>query len=179
MSRINFLRCMLGYKFYIGIAIVIAGLFMTWHVIEVNKLKQKVTEEVTLKITSEYNRKLIRNQEQVISTNIELQKANDANTAKLQQNLQTATIKYNILVSSLRERPNRPSTDNIKSSTYATSNPESKTGATGAELYRPDAEFLARYASITEELKLNLISCYSNYDSAKEKLEHYANKIKE
>ena len=65
----------------------------------------------------------------------------------------------------LRNRPDRPSKSNMPSNTADT---KSATGCTGAGLYRPDGEFLSRYANDTARLQLELKACYTNYDTARE-----------
>ena len=65
----------------------------------------------------------------------------------------------------LRNRPDRPSKSNLPSNPPDT---KSTTGCTGAGLYRPDGEFLSRYANDTARLQLELKACYTNYDTARE-----------
>ena len=44
-------------------------------------------------------------------------------------------------------------------------------GATGAELYREDGEFLARESARAERLRIELQSCYQRYEDARKSLE--------
>lgn len=109
------------------------------------------------------------------------QKANKA-TVTLKQNQdkivkeKDAKIKQldtdiNTLIVSLLNRPDRPKI----SSNYTRNpfNPEDTAKGTGAGLYKPDAEFLAGYASNTERLKIELIACYKQYDEVKTNIDTF------
>lgn len=61
----------------------------------------------------------------------------------------------------LRNRPDRPAPGAVPSTTSS-----GQPGATGAELYRPDAEFLAREASRADRLRAALQQCYADVDAA-------------
>jgi uncharacterized FlgJ-related protein len=80
----------------------------------------------------------------------------------------------NSLLAGVQSRPAREvSTTN---SARDTSTGQSTAGATGAGLFKPDAEFLIRYSANTETLKLGLLQCYKDYESVKKSLESYSNK---
>lgn len=87
---------------------------------------------------------------------------------------QTVNDHYARDVASLQHRPGRSSGS---SESETSVNSESQTGVTGARLAREDAEFLTRFASDTEELKLGLIQCYSDYDSGKETIDKFLDKF--
>lgn len=79
-----------------------------------------------------------------------------------------------ILLASLQSRPPRPiSTSGVSTSPRTE---ESPTGSTGQGLYKPDAEFLAGYASDTETLKLGLLQCYNDFDAVKKSIELFSEK---
>jgi uncharacterized membrane protein YqiK len=78
--------------------------------------------------------------------------------------------KYSTTIASLRSRPERSTSSNL---TTSTCNAESTQGATGAQLYRNDAEVLIRFARDAEELKTSLIACYQQYDTVKDQLDNY------
>lgn len=61
----------------------------------------------------------------------------------------------------LRNRPARATVSN------ATSN---GSGATGAQLYREDAEFLTREAARADEIMAHLKACYASYEKARQEL---------
>lgn len=66
-----------------------------------------------------------------------------------------------VQLSSLQNRPDRKPAPagGVREAAPACS------GSTGAELSRPDAEFLAREAARADELRAALSSCYAAYDS--------------
>lgn len=64
------------------------------------------------------------------------------------------------LSDSLRNRPSRPASGAVPTGTA------DPVGCTGAELYRPDGEFLAREAARADGLRLQLAACQAAYDSA-------------
>jgi len=65
------------------------------------------------------------------------------------------------LTDSLRHRPERPA---ISAQTAGVG--DAASGCTGAELYRPDSEFLVRLAERADKLRLALIACQSAYQAA-------------
>jgi hypothetical protein len=71
------------------------------------------------------------------------------------------------LVNSLRDRQSRPTTQTgtVPNSTGAGS---TVTACTGAELYRPDAEFLAREAARADELRVALKQCFAQYEAVRQ-----------
>lgn len=77
------------------------------------------------------------------------------------------------LIAGLQSRPTRKDTSDIDSVTNAKTSP---TGATGAELYRGDAEFLTRQSARAEEIRLGLIQCYVDYDAVKQSIESFTAK---
>ena len=72
--------------------------------------------------------------------------------------IKTADSKYRTLVDSLRDRPETRATDAMPSSTGDV------VGCTGAQLARPDAEFLAGYAADAERLQAAYNSCRQAYE---------------
>lgn len=65
------------------------------------------------------------------------------------------------LSDSLRNRPERPAIG-----TQTASVGDAASGCTGAELYRPDSEFLVRLAERADKLRLALKECQSAYLAA-------------
>jgi hypothetical protein len=76
-------------------------------------------------------------------------------------------------VASLRNRPER----RIVVAGPAAAPPANCQGSTGAELSRPDAEFLVGEATRADNLRAALVACYSQYDGAKAALDQYANDV--
>lgn len=67
----------------------------------------------------------------------------------------------------LRSRPSRPST----TAPAVASNGKAASGCTGAELYRPDSEFLVWEAARADNIRVSLKACYAQYDDAREKMQ--------
>lgn len=67
------------------------------------------------------------------------------------------------LVDSLRQRPDRPSAGGLPEGATAGAGPV--TGCTGAQLYRPDGEFLAREAARADQLRAALGVCAAAYNA--------------
>lgn len=70
--------------------------------------------------------------------------------------------KLDTAVASLRDRPERAARPGTP--TAAASNCK---GSTGAELSRPDAEFLTREAARADGVRADLAACYAQYDDAR------------
>jgi hypothetical protein len=68
------------------------------------------------------------------------------------------------LVSSLRQRPERPAPEARPVPSTASTGPAVPV-CTGAELPRPDAEFLAREAARADELRASLRQCLAQYQA--------------
>lgn len=79
-----------------------------------------------------------------------------------QNEIATINARLSAALASLRSRPERPSSAGQLSSTSADCK-----GATGAELYRGDGEFLARIAARADEQRAALAACYQQYDDAR------------
>ena len=86
-------------------------------------------------------------------------KAKDAQIAKLNHSLAAA-------LDGLRNRPARPGASDLPSDTAT----GSATGCTGAQLYRPDGEFLARESARAGRLLADLAQCQTQYNAAYEAL---------
>jgi hypothetical protein len=98
-----------------------------------------------------------------------LTKTKEENDVKIKNlNLRVGT-----LLGSLSSRPERPTASGNNPSTPTT---EGQAGTTGQGLYKIDAEFLVRYSSDTETLKLSLIQCYKDYDAVKQSVESFTTK---
>ena len=68
------------------------------------------------------------------------------------------------VVDSLRDRPDRPADSGaVPGATSAGAEPAA--GCTGAQLYRPDGEFLAGEAARADRLRLALATCIAAYNS--------------
>ena len=76
-----------------------------------------------------------------------------------------ADVRYRALLDSVRNRPERP--PEVAARPEATS---AGPGATGAQLYREDAEFLIGEARRADNLRASLQECRAAYENARRKL---------
>jgi hypothetical protein len=174
MSRLNFISNLLGYKFYIGATVVVMALFIAWHIQQVTKLKQEITNQVTLQITSEYNRKLLLQQDQLIDTQSKLNSEVQRIQYEKQSQIEAINRKHSTNLTSLLNDTNAKFARSNQTSTGDSINPESKSTDTSRGLTRKDAEFLAGYSRDSETIRQELISCYRQYDSVKQKIDDYS-----
>lgn len=82
---------------------------------------------------------------------------------------------YERVVRELRNRPARPSEpgrDDVVHQGAASPGPEDRRGSTGADLYRDDAEFLARFAKTASLIRDQRDRCYAQYARAQEALKN-------
>lgn len=79
-----------------------------------------------------------------------------------QNEIATINARLSAALASLRNRPERPASAGQLSSAAADCK-----GATGAELYQGDGEFLARIAARADEQRAALAACYQQYDDAR------------
>jgi hypothetical protein len=151
-------------KILIAITVLMSAIF--WHKYEV---KLAVNNAVAVQ-KAEYN-KLI-DEVKLKSSETESQLNKQVLNMEVKKNAEIKNLdrKYTSIVDSLRQRQERSTASNT---TGNTCNPESPKGATGAELYREDAKFLIGFARDTEELKISLNQCYSQYDALKDSLEKF------
>lgn len=84
-----------------------------------------------------------------------------ANAIARRHAYEVSTVRRNldIALDSLRQRPERPASLPDASRTDCA-------GSTGAELSRPDAEFLSREAARADEQRAGLVACYAYVDGA-------------
>lgn len=78
--------------------------------------------------------------------------------------IQNLRVAYASDLERLRQRPNRPSTPNLPA---PASDGAPQAGCTGAQLYRPDAEFSLGEAVRAETIRTELKACYAQYERAR------------
>lgn len=96
----------------------------------------------------------------------QLQTRIDKLQVERQRELKNLSAQLDAALSQLQERPDRI-TGSIKSVSGDPSIGDDKSGCTGNELYRSDAEFLIREAERADQLRLALKRCESAYDSVR------------
>jgi len=147
MSRVG-LELLINFIFAIG-ALLFGNYIGHKHGTEEVQAKWNA-EKLTL-ITAQHDK------EAELQSNMDtLRKAYSNETAKLATNVRN-------LSNSLRNRPERPAVPASAASSAAATAP----GCTGAELYKPDGEFLVREAARADAIRIAMIQCQAAYDAAK------------
>jgi hypothetical protein len=93
----------------------------------------------------------------------DLQAKADKERASKNAQINSLNLELDESLKRLRNRPERPASDMPKA-------PGTGGNGTGAELYREDAEFLAREAARADKLRARLNQCIAAYNAAKEAL---------
>lgn len=148
-----------------ALAIVIFGAFF-WHVSEV---KVAVNQAVT-QVETQYKQEIFKLNERASTASADLKRQSEQNLKEKKRELEIANSKYNALLDSVRNRPDRPSGSDLPGNP---GDSESTEGATGMQLYRSDAVLLSWFADQTSQLQINLNACYKDYDAVKQKLEEF------
>lgn len=159
----------LPYKL-VGTAAIVLGLFF-WHTTDVKLKVQSAESQVRLELVQQYNKQTTELNAQSTKVQSELQAKVTAQQKEHNDKVHNLNLRVADLSNSLSNRPSRPSSDS--SIPDNTSNGTCTTGCSGQGLYQDDAKFLARYAGQAEELKVNLLMCYKQYDTVKETLDKF------
>jgi hypothetical protein len=93
----------------------------------------------------------------------DLQAKADKERASKNAQINSLNLELDESLKRLRNRTERPASDMPKA-------PGTGGNGTGAELYREDAEFLAREAARADKLRARLNQCIASYNAAKEAL---------
>ena len=162
----SFLSFFLDWKVKIALVLVVISGAYFWHL---SSVKVAVNEAVT-QIEAQASRESFKLKERSLNAKIELEQEFDNIQKEKNAKIQTLNARVASLTRSLSERPNRPEPSRVPDSPRTE---ESKSGATGTQLYRQDGEFLAREAARAELIKEELLTCYKSYDTAKATLDKY------
>ena len=151
---------LLDWKVKVAFAfVVITGMYF-FHVSEVKIAVNEAVTAIEAQTTKERFKLLDRANEESFKLKEQIAKTKQ----EKERELQIADTKYRDLLHWLR---NLPSTTSGSGSTRSTGNSEDRSEEIIGELRRSNAEALAGYAYQTEELKVNLIACYRDYDAVK------------
>ena len=149
---------------------VIAGLFF-WHTTQVNLKVQQAESTVRLEMTQQYNKRTTELKDSAVKVQTELQSTVTTQQKEHNAKVHNLNLRVADLSNSLSNRPSRPPSDG--SIPDSTSNGACTTRCNGQGLYQDDAKFLGWYAGQAEELKVNLVMCYKQYDTVKETLDKF------
>jgi len=146
----------------VKVILVLALIFgaYVWHKAEVKIAVNEAVTDIEAQATKERFKLLDRANEESFKLKEQIAKTKQ----EKERELQIADTKYRDLLHWLR---NLPSTTSDSGSTGSTGNPEDRSEEIIGELRRSNAEALAGYAHQAEELKVNLIACYRDYDAVK------------
>lgn len=130
-------------------------------------------EKLSILKQSEIIVRNVGNKENEVRQSAEKQRKDDA------KKLATTRASYERTIAGLQNRPNRPGDERVSENRSTgdagsgTGNSEPK-GCTGQELYKQDAEFLARETARAELYQIRYESCYQRYAKVKMTLDELA-----
>ena len=144
-----------------------------WHKAQVKIAVNEAVTQVVSDIEIQSARERFKLKETALNSQIELQNKAERMRKEKNNEINNLQSRVDVLADSLSVRPNRQGPSNIPSNS---GNSDSKAGATGVQLSRPDAEFLIWFARETSELQLELNYCKKQYDESRNTLEKYRKK---
>lgn len=150
----------------VAIVLLVLGSLFAWHKYEV-KVAVKEAENA---LVYQYNKETWKLKDRANEESIALSRTIEDLKKEKKRETEIANRKYSDLLSSVSNRPNRPSPSDVPGST---SNGTAPAGASGLQLSGPDAVFLAGFARDTAELQNELKSCLRQYDEVKIKLDKF------
>ena len=162
----NFLSILSGWQVKLVVLITIIISLFAYHKIQINKAVTESVTEIELNLAKEN----FRLKERSLNAQIALQESFDNIQKDKDAKIKNLNARVASLTRSLQERPSRPESSGVSNDSRVE---ETKQGATGAQLYRQDGEFLAREAARAELIKEELLTCYKSYDTAKAALDKY------
>lgn len=165
---------LLDWKIKAGIVLIaLAGLFF-WYKHEVSMAVQKAEYDTRIEMQRVYEKRIDILENDSKTTQKELEDKISTQRKEKDAQIKIANTKYNNLVSSLSNRPERPSSQSDISRN--TNDGKSAEGTTGLQLYRSDAEFLAWFSGQTSRLQTELNFCYKQYDDVRKTLNDFRSK---
>lgn len=162
-SGINFF----GWQMKLAAVLIALSAMFFWHKSEVRSAVAENTAQIELQYAKEKFKLIDKAQAETFALRDQV----DAITKDKNAKIKTLDARVATLTRSLSERPNRPSSnDSVPGSA---SNSESTGFVDASRLYRPDAEVAIWFATRTEGLKIELQSCYNQYDTVKATLDKF------
>lgn len=152
--------------YIVCIAIAVFGLFYLH-----NKQVDKAVNAAYTQMENESNKRLLTLMKKADAESIELKAKIKEQQDEKQIAIDDINKRHAAIVAGLRNRPERPTSQG--NYTASTGNAETPNGATGVELSRPDAEFLAREATRAEVIRESLLQCYRQYDEVKDAIQKF------
>lgn len=149
-----------GWQVKIIIVLTLVFGAYVWHKAEVKIAVNEAVTAIEAQTTKERFKLLDRANEESFKLKEQIAKIEQ----EKERELQIADTKYKSLVTWVR---NLPSTTSGSDSAGSTRDAKDRSEEVIGELRRSNAEALAGYAYQAEELKINLVACYRDYDAVK------------
>jgi len=144
---------------YVGVAVI--GVALGW---QINgwRLESKIE-----RIEANYARQYAAAQQEARAKEQSMQAAADALRRTKDEQIKSLNTRVTTLTAQLRDRPERPAVGSIT--------PDARLGlvakgCTGAELYRPDGEFLVREAARADAIREGYKQCAQQYETVRKYL---------
>lgn len=147
-----------GWQFKLVLVVALIFGAWAWHTKEVSTAVSQAEQRIEL----QYAREVFKLKDRANEESISLKSKILEQQKEKKRELEIANRNYESLREWLRNLPISGS-----NSTRSTGNSEDRSEEIIGELHRSNAEALAGYAYQTEELKVNLIACYRDYDAVK------------
>ena len=166
----NILTYLSGWQFKIAAALIAVVSLFAYHKVTVKIAVNKAVADTTAEIKEQSARENFRLKERALNTQIDLQAKTDKIQKDKDNEISNLKSRVRTLTNSLSDRRHRPSESGVPDSTR---NEESTDYVAANRLYRDDAEVAIWFATRTEGLKIELLSCYKQYDEAKKTLDKF------
>ena len=162
----DLLGSILTWKLYLSLAIIFSALFYFWHDSKVHQMKESFAIELKVKLDEQRQELTLKAKETSKEISNEVLSIDSTKQNKIKDiNKSSAGI-----LNGLQQRPSRANQSDYSRDSC---NAESPKASTGRELSREDAEFLTREATRADQLRLELDSCYKQYDLVKESIDKF------
>lgn len=145
--------------------IVLTGMYF-FHTSEVKLAVNKAE----MQLVQKYNKEISILEDKAKHITTVLTSAIESNNKERKIELQKSNTNYLSMRKWLHNLPSKTSASNLPGDTQDS---EDRTREVIAELRRSDAINLANYSLRAEEVRLNLVQCYKDYDSVKDTLDAF------
>jgi hypothetical protein len=153
----------------IAVAAALAGLAWAYHLwanhqLETGRAEIRIEWQADKLARAEQNRLVLMARDKESGR---LQTLADKERKALNEQNRSLDLELAESLQRLRNRPERPATSDPGVPTNTGPGGGGR-GCTGADLYKPDSEFLTREAARNDKLRIALRACYSSYRAAQE-----------
>ena len=162
----DLLGSILTWKLYLSLAIIFSALFYFWHDSKVHQMKEGFAIELKAKLDEQRHELTLKAKETSKEISNEVHSIDSTKQNKIKDiNRSSAGI-----LNGLQQRPSRANQSDYSRDSC---NAESPEVCSGRELSREDAEFLTREATRADQLRIELDSCYKQYDLVKDSIDKF------